>query len=491
MTNSNQTSNTGDGTGRLWESSPTIAVNPLNRNQMAMAYTEVDPNVGTTGTPVQARLRFSTNGGATWSTVGIGGVLLDPTSTNGAEPFEQVTDAQAAFDRDGHLYVLTSQHTPSNNEGVLLLNKFNVVGNSLVKDGAVNNKQLATWSDLNSGLLNQVIKPVLAVDATVASYTDPDDTDGNPTQTNARSGSVYVAWGTSDETPTGMTNWNANRALLIASGDGGQTFTVPAVINDNDNSSAGSAAGQDGVRAVNPQIAISQGAADGHVAGGLVTVIYEDIAGLNDGRGRILADQVTFDGTALTTRSDVEVARTTVKSNVGVGGAVVSAATPVGIGAGAVIASDNTLGLYSPYQGRLYVAFVDRDPTTGNAADNTDIWVKASDDGGRTWSVLANPAPNPPRTANNASGDDSDSVRVNDDNAAVDGYLRVADQFQHGRVRGGPGAVLAEHRGGRRDRRGRFVLVRRPPRRRRRPRGDLPGRLDRRRPELLEPGGGQ
>ena len=46
-----------------------------------------------------------------------------------------------------------------------------------------------------------------------------------------------------------------------------------------------------------------------------------------------------------------------------------------GIGPGAVIASDNSLGAYSPFQGRLYVAYVN-----GNR-----VFLKTSDDGGATW----------------------------------------------------------------------------------------------------------
>ncbi len=56
------------------------------------------------------------------------------------------------------------------------------------------------------------------------------------------------------------------------------------------------------------------------------------------------------------------------------------AATNVGIPPGAVIAYDNTLGSFSPYQGRLYVAY-----TSGTAA-NPDIGIVYSDDNGATWS---------------------------------------------------------------------------------------------------------
>jgi subtilisin-like proprotein convertase family protein len=79
--------------------------------------------------------------------------------------------------------------------------------------------------------------------------------------------------------------------------------------------------------------------------------------------------------------------------------------SPVGIGPGLAMVEDNTLGSFSPYEGRIYLAFVGyynitidgvKNPTT-----NTDIFLTYSDNAGRTWS-------NP--------------VQVNDDTAALDGY---------------------------------------------------------------------
>ena len=62
-----------------------------------------------------------------------------------------------------------------------------------------------------------------------------------------------------------------------------------------------------------------------------------------------------------------------------------------------MLASDNTLGAYSQYQGRIYAAFVDHVRLTGNItnpADNTDIFLMASDDGGLTWNALTPSGPN-------------------------------------------------------------------------------------------------
>ncbi len=69
--------------------------------------------------------------------------------------------------------------------------------------------------------------------------------------------------------------------------------------------------------------------------------------------------------------------------------------TPQGIGPGLVFAEDNTLGPFSPFQGRIYAAFVgyfDVITPTTNPRTNTDIFLVSSDDGGQTWSspILVN-----------------------------------------------------------------------------------------------------
>ena len=81
----------------------------------------------------------------------------------------------------------------------------------------------------------------------------------------------------------------------------------------------------------------------------------------------------------------------------------------IGIGPAPVIASDNTLGAFSQFQGELYVAFVGRSlataATTGtsnsNPAGNTDIYLITSTNGGLSWSF---------------------PVRVDQDNATTDGF---------------------------------------------------------------------
>ena len=95
------------------------------------------------------------------------------------------------------------------------------------------------------------------------------------------------------------------------------------------------------------------------------------------------------------------------------------------------IASDNTLGTYSPHEGRLYVAYTGSYGVPANG--QTDIFLMASDDGGATWSAI-NPA--------GASG-----IQVNDDNAATDGYSASVAGGANGRSKFDPTVAVDQYTG--------------------------------------------
>jgi subtilisin-like proprotein convertase family protein len=119
---------------------------------------------------------------------------------------------------------------------------------------------------------------------------------------------------------------------------------------------------------------------------------------------------------------DTVVATTLVRGAVAAGAAPLrpAAAPDLGIAPAPVVASDNTLGAFSPHQGRLYVAYVARPAGTGVPADNTDIALATSDDGGLTWQAT--------------------STRVNDDLGAVDGFSE--SDFSSGRPQFLPAAAV-------------------------------------------------
>ncbi len=107
-----------------------------------------------------------------------------------------------------------------------------------------------------------------------------------------------------------------------------------------------------------------------------------------------------------------------------------------------VIASDNTLGAYSRHQGRLYVAYTGRYSSAfnpqlpNNPADNTDIFLVASDDGGRSWSAAAG-----------AANGGSTTTVVNRDNALTDGFSEGAPGTTSGRPKFDPQVAVDQSTG--------------------------------------------
>ena len=87
------------------------------------------------------------------------------------------------------------------------------------------------------------------------------------------------------------------------------------------------------------------------------------------------------------------IARTLVTGAIGKTFSRAAPSTPNGVGPGLVIAIDNTLGPDSPYQGRIYAAYVGYDDQiadgTTNPTTNTDIYLAYSDNGGESWVVTA------------------------------------------------------------------------------------------------------
>lgn len=557
-------------------SAPAIAVNPLNPQQLAAFWTRLDPgNLGGGGT-TQSVLEgaYSNNGGTSWvafptSGGGFGGSFFtsysDPTTSNPVIPFVEATDANVSFDRSGNVYAMASEHNANSAAGALVLYKFdfNSLTNSFTSDPNVFHKVLYSWTQ------NAALKPTLAVDNNVASFTDP--TTGQ-TQIDASAGNVYVAWATNDPPPSGATNWNTSTLKIIASSDGGQTFSGATTLNDNGN------AGTNADHVTSPKIVISQGNVSGTVKGGQVTVVWDDyvsggtanppvdfivqdvlqgvqqqsavaatpvviqdagpnnaptvttvpflvqananltvdniavslnvnhnnlnelgvvlvapdgvstltlfpagtggasgtnlglantqfnttftdsgVTTINNGAAPFLGtfrasggqfrtafasyynqplaagvwtlritDSTTTTNPPLNTVNYAElkfagglvsgpdkiVASTTVRGAQGTSYGTGSAGAPAGIGPGIQITSDNTLGSFSPFEGRLYLTYVNRSTATGNPTDNTDIYLLVSDDGGTTW---RHP------TANGTGTVGVPSV-VNNDFAVVDGF---------------------------------------------------------------------
>ena len=142
---------------------------------------------------------------------------------------------------------------------------------------------------------------------------------------------------------------------------------------------------------------------------------------------------------------DRTVAQTTVRGAQGNTYGTASAASPLGIGPSPVLASDNTLGSFSPNQGRLYLTYVDRFDSnittfTGNPADNTDVFMLVSDNGGVTWT---NPATG--GSANPFRGYDGE--RVNNDLSRIDGFTESTNIGTAGRAQFEPSVAVDQTTG--------------------------------------------
>src|SRR5262249_42927672 len=80
-------------------------------------------------------------------------------------------------------------------------------------------------------------------------------------------------------------------------------------------------------------------------------------------------------------------------------------APDLGVGPSIALAADNTLGSFSPYQGRVYLAYVSAIRNAAGTITDTNISLVVSDDGGLTWGSPINPqGPVDPRFSRSING---------------------------------------------------------------------------------------
>jgi subtilisin-like proprotein convertase family protein len=130
------------------------------------------------------------------------------------------------------------------------------------------------------------------------------------------------------------------------------------------------------------------------------------------------------------TTTETAVGTTSIKGALNAPYPLTTAASPtLGISPAPVIAADNTVGSFSVTKGNLYVAFVYRLPLPGtnNQADNTDIILYVSTNGGTTWT---NPEPTP-GVFNFVNNDyvDNDGLSEANYNPLISGYIHGRPQF--------------------------------------------------------------
>ena len=277
--------NTSGGTEN--DSSPSIVVDQNNPLKMAATWTLIDPRRAP-GPTIVVAAAVSNDGGRTWTqdyldsqfgftqTLLGNGLIANPTTTNPVVSFAQADNASVGFDRNDNLYILRSEHSADNSVGALVLDKYNFSGSVPVLDttnGDFQDKPVYEWVGSDAALL-----PTMVVDDNVATFSDTDFNGVVQTQNDRFSGNVYIAW-TSNDTPftNAGNNFNPNRIKIVASSDGGQTFTGNAILNNNGNNGPS--------RETAPRLAVSQGRPintavygpfDQGVPGGQVTAVWDD-----------------------------------------------------------------------------------------------------------------------------------------------------------------------------------------------------------------------
>ncbi len=261
-------------------SAPSITVDPNNPQKLAAVWTQTGGPDLPNGVSQEVKFATSNNGGQSWIIQGTPGgfsfpASYNPTTTNPTVLFTNYNNASVQFDRNDNIYILyegdlTSSITAPSATGVLLLSKYNFSTgspNSSAGQGFVN-KEVYKW------IQDPAISPVLTVDSSVPTFSDPNPPSGTVTQNDPYSGNVYVSWTSTDVAPAfNPTNYDPNRIRIVASTDGGNTFSGVQVLNSNGNFGTN--------RPATPQTAVSQGspstgAGTPAVAPGQITTVWDD-----------------------------------------------------------------------------------------------------------------------------------------------------------------------------------------------------------------------
>ena len=257
-----------DGNGN--DSSPSIAVDQNDPQKLVATWVDNDPKLAPGPTEI-VEFAFSTDGGVTWNNGNeLGPNAPDPTTSNPQVSFAQATDASVAFDRNNNFYILWSEHEATNAAGELRLQKFSFFG-------ATPTALFATPTNVYEWTNDQALNPSLAVDSSVASFTDTNASGSLVSQNDPDAGNVYVSWASVDVRPADETanGFNPNRIEIAASSDGGQTFSSASILNSEGNFG--------NEREAVPQTVVSQGRpagtngpGDPGVTPGQVTTVWDD-----------------------------------------------------------------------------------------------------------------------------------------------------------------------------------------------------------------------
>src|SRR5262245_22832085 len=287
----------GDG----WANS--MMADPGNPNQIFMAY------VTHGGNGTRIGIRFSTNGGTTWSAPInfidpiFGGtnpwmpVGADPVHAPQLVPFEDVSDPNIAWDNFGNVFVTYTEHHTDNTAGRVMLQKFSFVCAPNQVTGPSAPPIMYSW--FNSTSANN---PNVAVDTNRGFFQDPDLAANNPAgrqeddlaniQVNKDAVRVFVTWDTrivdtSNNIPGGI---NPNAILMRYSDDGGRTFSGSLMVNNDSYASSG------GPYVFSDTI-FTPGRAGELDSGGRMITVFSSNTGGPGNQPTIKSDQIAFNQT--------------------------------------------------------------------------------------------------------------------------------------------------------------------------------------------------
>jgi subtilisin-like proprotein convertase family protein len=304
--------------------SPMVAQDPNNpQNLVAVAAAVADLGDATTGNEVLTAA-FSTNGGKDWvsfinnpgtatspirpSFLNLPDPTLNPLPNPPSPPikFAQLTNPAVTFDRAGNFYILVSEHNVDSTNGALVLHKYNF--NSGAVTPVFTNHVLHAWI-----AQDPVYNPIIAIDNNVATFTDPQsgltNADSLANLVTLPDGSlapkaIYIAWNTDNTAPTPPQGsppdpfFNPNTIKVMASSDGGRSFSGEVLANDGGNSFTSLTHPN---RSSRPVFTFTEGSADGRVPGGELVMAWSNFSSTLAEDNKVIADISRPDGGSATT----------------------------------------------------------------------------------------------------------------------------------------------------------------------------------------------
>lgn len=214
--------------------SPTVMIDPTDPTRAVAVYAtgkggDTDASIGILYT---TNANTTAAAGPTWSSTFVFNTS-DPAATTATNIvfYAQANAPSIAFDLAHNFYIVATETNANGSSGALVMQKYAFAG--AAPSVQISNKILARWANG----VDPVLNPVIGIDTNPALYTDTNPNGSTYSQTDTMSGkAIYVAWGTNNTAPadpgTGVV-FNPNTIKVIASADGGYTFTTQEYVTQS------------------------------------------------------------------------------------------------------------------------------------------------------------------------------------------------------------------------------------------------------------------